>query len=51
VKDFVPSQNLRTVFGFMGITDMSFSYAHSLHKHHEAREVELASAREAIQNL
>jgi FMN-dependent NADH-azoreductase len=40
---------LRTVFGFMGITDMSFIYAHSLHKNNEAREAGLANAREAIQ--
>ncbi len=40
---------LRTVFGFMGITDMSFIYAHSLQKNHEAREAGLTSAREAIQ--
>ncbi|MEG4999108.1 FMN-dependent NADH-azoreductase [Microcoleus sp. B4-D4] len=40
---------LRTVFGFMGITDMSFIYAHSLQKHPEAREEGLASARESIQ--
>lgn len=41
---------LRTVFGFIGITDVSFIYAHSLQKSHETREQGLASAREAIQN-
>ncbi|MEG4577447.1 NAD(P)H-dependent oxidoreductase [Microcoleus sp. N3A4] len=41
---------LRTVFGFMGITNVSFIYARSLQKNSEAREVGLASAREAIQD-
>lgn len=41
---------LRTVFGFIGITDMSFIYAHSLQKSSENREAGLASAREAIQS-
>jgi FMN-dependent NADH-azoreductase len=40
---------LRTVFGFIGITDVSFIYAHSLHKGTEAREQGLASARAAIE--
>lgn len=40
---------LRAIFGFMGITEMSFIYAHSLHKDNEAREEGLAGAREAIQ--
>lgn len=40
---------LRAIFGFMGITDMSFIYAHSLQKNPEAREEGLAGAREAIQ--
>jgi FMN-dependent NADH-azoreductase len=41
---------LRTIFEFIGITDMSFIYAHSLHKNPEAREAGLTSAREAIQD-
>jgi FMN-dependent NADH-azoreductase len=40
---------LRTVFGFMGITGMSFIYAHSLHQNNKINEAGLASAREAIQ--
>ena len=40
---------LQTVFGFIGITDMSFIYAHSLQNNHEARQAGLPGAREAIQ--
>ena len=40
---------LQTVFGFIGITDMSFIYAHSLQNNNEARQAGLTGAREAIQ--
>lgn len=41
---------LRTIFGFMGITDMNFIYAHSLQKNSGVREAGLSNAREAIQD-
>jgi FMN-dependent NADH-azoreductase len=42
---------LRTVFGFMGITDLSFIYAHNLHKDDATRTAGLDRAKTAIQGV
>lgn len=41
---------LRTIFGFLGITDITFIHADSLNLGDEAREKSLAAAKEAIAN-